>query len=184
MKPKYPLVRIPTEPTRLGMFGLLFFCVTLVGIIFGSVVGYAHFRIVGAVAGGLIGGLIGSVLGSLPNGLFQEAMFRSLRRKSNDELRTMIEKGEPAIGEWTFIQAMALLNLQLRGEDVQPYRLRVIALLEADQWQTRLAAWDALRLVYTEVAVKIEDYNPRGPIEECRRQVARLRSNENPATPG
>ena len=80
--------------------------------------------------------------------------------------------------EWTFIQTLALLNLQLRGEEVQVYLPRVIALLESDNSRTRLFGRDALRWVFTKLAVQINDYDPFASVEECRRKVSVLRARE------
>jgi hypothetical protein len=181
MKPQYPLIRVPTESIRLGIFEVLLLGGVVSGILLGSAVGRAWYGVVGAIAGGLLGGLIGLAICSLPKILFEEQMFRSMQRKSNTELKEVIEKGEFRKGEWTFIQTLALLNLQLRGEDVQSYLPRILTMLESDDWRVRLFGRDALRLVFTSQAVKIDDYDPHASTEECQRKVAVLRSINPPA---
>jgi hypothetical protein len=173
MKPQHPLIRLPTVSTRLNLFGVLTLFGLLLGILLGSAVGHAWLGVVGAIGGGIVGGVAGLAIGMLPGFLAQEYLFKSMQKSSNAELKAMIEEDE-----WTFIQTLALLNLHLRDEDVQVYLPRVIAQLESDNWRTRLYGRDALRYVYTELAVRIEDYDPEASTEECRRKVAVLRSSE------
>jgi hypothetical protein len=98
-------------------------------------------------------------------------MFRNIQKSSTAELKECLD-----LGEWNFYQTMALLQLAARGEDVQPHLPRVLTMLESDQTLTRVYGWDALRIVFTELSQRIEDYNPRGSIDECRRKVGMLRS--------
>ena len=121
----------------------------------------------------MVGGFLGFIIGYLPDFLSQQWLFKSMQKSSNAELKAMIDKGE-----WTFIQTLALLNLSLRGEDVQSYLPRIITMLESDNWRTRLFGRDALRWVFTELAVRINDYDPQASTEECRRKIAVLRSKE------
>jgi hypothetical protein len=169
MKQENPLIRIPTEPTQLTVFVLLNLLGFFLGIALGLWIGGRYYGVPGVVIGCVVGGIVGLIVGHLPEHLAYEWMFRSMRRKSNAELKAMIESGE-----WTFIQTLALLNLQIRGEDVQPYLPRVVALLEAEDRRTRLFGRDALRLVFTELALRIDDYDPDGTTEACRRKAASL----------
>lgn len=88
-----------------------------------------------------------------------------------------IAEGVRCWAEWTFIQTLALLNLQVRGEEVQSYLPRVIALLEAGSRQTRLFGRDALRLAFTPLGVQLDawGYDPDAPTDDCRSKVAKLR---------
>jgi len=58
-------------------------------------------------------------------------------------------------------QTLALVNLQVRGEEVQSYLPRVLALLNP-RTDERLFGRDALRLVFTELASD-NDYDRRPP---------------------
>ena len=146
--------------------------------------GIRWFGIVGAIGGTVGGGCIGFVIGSIPTILVDEWMFRAMRNRSNAELKELIEKGEGSKGQWKFLQTLALLNLQLRGEDVQAYLPRVLTLMESDDPETRLFGRDALRWGFTELAVQINDYNPQAFTEECRRKVAILRAGKPIEIPG
>lgn len=97
-------------------------------------------------------------------------MFRELRRRTNAELRAVAEEQY-----WTFRQTLALLNLQLRGEDVQSYLPRVITLLESNDLRSQYFGRDALSLVFAPLAEKIGRYDPLAPEEARRRQIAMLR---------
>jgi hypothetical protein len=169
MKEEHPLIRLPTQSTRMNLFDVLSFSGLVMEILLGSAVGHAWLGVIGAIVGGIIGGVLGLFLGHLPGSLAQEQLFRSMQKKSNAELKAVIDEEE-----WTFIQTLALLNLHLRDEDVQGYLPRVITLLESDHWRTRLHARDALRFVCTPLAVRIEDYDPYASTEKCRRKVAVL----------
>jgi hypothetical protein len=175
MNEQHPLVRIPTEPTRLNFFVVLNIGGAVLGIMLGFAAGHA-FGTMGAIVGGMVGGFSGLIVGYLPGYLSQEWLFKSMQKKSNAELKAVVDEKE-----WTFIQTLALLNLHLRGEDVQSCLPRIIVLLESDDPRTRLFGLDALRWVCTELAIRIEDYDPRASTEECRRQVALLRTNETVA---
>ena len=172
-KSQYPLIRVPTVPVGLTLFVLLVLIGTTMGIVWGAMAGHHWFGRVGAIAGAIVGGCLGFFIGSLPDYLLKEHMFKSMQKKSNAELRAVVDEKE-----WTFIQTLALMNLHLRGEEVQTYLPRVIALLESDNSRTRLFGRDALRWVFTELAVQIDDYDPFASTEECRRKVAVLRARE------
>jgi len=173
MKQEHPLIRLPTQSTRMNLFDVLTFGGLLFGILLGSATGHAWRGVIGAIAGGIGGGIIGLVIGRLPGFLVEDQLFKSMQKKSNAELKAVIDEEK-----WTFFQTLALLNLHLRGEDVQGYLPRVITLLASDNWQTRIFARDALRYVYTPLAVQIEDYDPYASTEECRRKVAVLHAGE------
>ena len=152
----------------------LFAFIAFVGLCAGGLIGFRmgnhHFGILGAIIGILLGGFIGLTIGYLPNILVQEWMFREMRRSSNSKLRTIVEEQY-----WTFRQTLALLNLQLRGEDVQSYLPRVITLLESNDLRSQYFGRDALALVFAPLAEKIGRYDPLAPEEARRRQIAMLR---------
>lgn len=169
-QPPNPLIRVPTQPARLTIFVLIQFLASWAGIVWGGLAGYHHFGIWGGVLGVVVGGILGVVLGTIPNFLSQEAMFRRMQKSTNAELRAELEKPM-----WNLWQTLALLNLQLRGEDVQAYLPRVLALLESEDRLTRRFGRDALGLVFTPLAKQIKDYDPDAPTEVCRLTIAELR---------
>ena len=77
--PQYPLVRLPSVPTRLTLFAVLDIGVTILGILLGSAIGHG-FVVIGAIIGGLVGGSLGFVLGHLPGFLSQEWLFKSMQK--------------------------------------------------------------------------------------------------------
>ena len=172
MAKEYPLIRIPTNSARLTLFDVLALSGLFFGILFGIHVGHRYFGIIGAIVGAVVGGLLGFVLGYLPRHFAQEHMFREMQRSSNEQLKAKLEHSS-----WNFEQTLALLNLHLRNNDVQSYLPRILTLLESDHSLTRLFARDALRLVFTPLAVQMDsfNYNPHASTEDCRNKVAQLR---------
>jgi hypothetical protein len=173
MPKDYPLIRIPTQPARVRLVDVVTFLAMLSGIILGGVAGMRHFGVAGAVIGLLAGGFLGFLVGRLPDFLVQERLFREMQKSSNEQLKAKLE--QPM---WTFYQTLALLNLQLRGEDVQPYLPRILTLLESDESIIRVFARDALRLVFTPLGKQLDDlnYDPRSSASDCRVKIASLRA--------
>lgn len=167
-----PLIRVPTQPTRLTLFGVLAIAGLCSGIFLGIIFGPRYFGSPGAIIGALVGGFVGIVIGKLPSFFMEEHMFRELQKCTNDELKSKLEQ-QP----WTFYQTLALLNLQLRGEDVQSYLPRVLTLLESEDSKLRWFGRDALRLVFTPLAKQLDDlqYDPQRSHEDCRVLVTKLR---------
>lgn len=172
MSEENPLIRVPTQPTRLTFFGVLALAGLCVGIFLGLFLGHRYLGAAGAFVGALVGGLVGIVVGNLPSFFMQECIFRDMQRCTNVELKSKLEQ-QP----WSFYQTLALLNLQLRGEDVEPYLPRVLALLESEDSKMRWVGRDALRLVFTQLAKQLDDlgYDPQRPRDDCCLLVARLR---------
>ena len=159
--------------TRFSLFVLLHLVSVMAGVLVGGSVGLTHFHTLGMIMGALLGFLVGALVGSLPNWLGKQWMFRSIQKSSTAELKACLHQGE-----WNFYQTMALLQLAARNEDVSGELPRIMGMLESDTTLTRVYGWDALRIVYTEVSQRIEDYNPHAPTVECRLKVGVLRSKE------
>jgi hypothetical protein len=137
----------------------------------GGAIGFKHFHTIGLIIGAVVGLIIGHVIGYLPTWLGNQWMFRNIQRSSTAELKACFDSNH-----WNFYQTMALLQLAARGENVQSYLPRILAMLESDETLTRVYGWDALRIVFTELSQQAEDYDPRASVEECRRRIATLRS--------
>jgi hypothetical protein len=161
------------QPTRLTFFVVLHLVGGAVGLIAGAFFGFKHFHILGLIVGAVLGFLVGHAIGYLPTWLGTRWMFRSIEKSTTAELRGSLERGE-----WNFYQTMALLQLAVRKEDVQPYLPRILLMLESNETLTRVYGWDAFRIVFTELSQRIEDYDPRGTVDECRRKAALLRAVE------
>lgn len=173
MPEENPLIRVPTQPIRLTLFGVFAIAGLCSGVLCGIIFGQRYFGFPGAIVGAVIGGFVGIVIGKLPSFFMQEHMFREMQKCTNDELKTKL-KQQP----WSFYQTLALLNLQLRGEDVQSYLPQVLALLESEDSKLRWFGRDALRLVFTHLAKQLDDfgYDPQGSLDDCRALVMRLRN--------
>ena len=159
------------QPTRLSLFVVVHLVGRAAGLVAGACAGFKYFYTPGLFIGAALGFFVGHVVGYLPTWLGTQWMFRSIQKSSNAELQECLNRSE-----WNFYQTMALLQLAARKEDVQPYLPRILAMLESETTLTRVYGWDALRIVFTELSQRVEDYNPRASIEECRRMVAMLRS--------
>jgi hypothetical protein len=156
---------------RITIFHLVWLVVAAAGAILGLMIGQYYFGIVGAVAGAVIGFLIGHVITGLLHGASDRIWFRSLRRRSNADLWSIV-----AADDWKFCHTMALLILATRDEDVHRELPRIIGMLESDARLPRAYGWDALRIVFPKETKIIEQYNPRDSTEECRRQTAILKA--------
>ena len=172
MAKEYPLIRIPTQSARINLFDVLAIFGFFFGIFFGISIGHRLFGTIGGIIGAIFGGLAGFVIGFLPRHFMQESMFREMQKSSNEQLKAKIE--HPL---WSFYNTLALLNLHLRGEDVQSYLPRVLSLLESNDNVTRLFGRDALMLVFTPLGRQLNDlkYDPHASTEDCRAKVAQLR---------
>lgn len=172
MAKEYPLIRLPTQSARINLFSVLILAGFFFGFYLGAALGHRFFGHVGAIIGFIVGGPLGLIIGHLPRHFMQESMFREMQKSSNEELRAKID--HPL---WSFYNTLALLNLHMRGEDVQSYFPRVLSLLESDDSVTRLFGRDAIALVYTPLAKQMHDlgYDPHASTEECRAKVAQLR---------
>jgi len=163
----------PFDHPQLDLMVVLHQIGVAVGSGCGLLLGLKYFGWVGAVAGSFIGFFVGHVIGAFPDRLAYRSLFNEIDGSSDSELKEMLTRGE-----WRFGHTLALLHLAARGHDVQPELPRVLSMLESDSRLTRVYGLDALRVVYTELAVKIPDYDPNESTEICRHKVARLRERE------
>jgi hypothetical protein len=172
MAKEFPLIRLPTQPARLRLvdtFPLLGF---FLGIYLGASLGHRFFGMIGGIICAIVGAISGVIIGTLPGHFLQESMFKEMQKSSNEQLKAKID--HPL---WSFYNTLALLNLHLRGEDVQSHLPRVLSLLESEDNVTRLFGRDALMLVFTPLGRQLNDlkYDPRASTEDCREKIAKLR---------
>lgn len=66
---------------------------------------------------------------------------------------------------------LLLLQLRLRGEDIQPEMKLILELLTADFLCNRLEGWWIFCVVYTQEGHKLYDYNPRDAVDICTAKV-------------
>jgi len=156
--------------TRITIFHFLWLTSVASFTSLGLWVGLRYFGTIGVIASGVIGLVIGHVIGCLPDWISTRLFFRHIMQCSKEELRAMV-----AEDDWKFLHTMALLRLGAMGEEVRQEIPRIVAMLESDSKLTRIYGWDALRIVFTEESRVIEDYNPRGSTEDCRRKIAILK---------
>lgn len=160
------------EYTRITSFHLLFLVGVFIGGILMANIGWKFFGLVGAVLGGLLGAYLGGVLALIPERWAGKAFFKDIEESSTERLWEIVNRQE----EWNFYHTMALLHLAGRGEDVQPKLPHILTMLESAEMLERVYGWDALRLVFTEEAKKLEGYAPRATAEECQEKLNHYRS--------
>ncbi len=148
-----------------GMLGIA------LGSSMGGVGGYQFFGMIGLVGGGLVGAYCGGWLGQLPERWARRSLFREIESASNEELWSIVNEER-----WNFRQSLALLHLSSRGENVRSEKPRIIVMLESDQPLQRIFGWDALRLVFPDLAKQLENYNPKESHEECLLKVRQFQA--------
>lgn len=159
------------QPTRITVLVVFHAGSAIALVTLGGCLGRAQFGLAGMLAGIIIGFFVGHALGALASVLASRWMFRTLSRASSPDLWAELNDAD----EWNFHHTTVLLQLAARGENVAPQLPRILLLLEADAAVTRRYGWDALRLVFTDVAERAGSFDPGAPPDECRAQVAQLR---------
>jgi hypothetical protein len=155
--------------TRLTIFHLFYLIGMCVGVWAGVVIGH-HFGTVGTIIGVLLGLFLGAFVGGVPSWLGYRWMFREIENSSNERLRQIVDERD-----WDFRKTLALLTLSARKVDVSGDLARIVNMLESDSSLVRVYGFDAMRLVFTDIARRVPQYDPRGATENCRRQIAELR---------
>jgi len=152
--------------TRFTIFNLFYLVGTGIGGWVGFTVGRPY-GMAGSIIGVIVGGFLGALAGSIPDRLAYRAMVREIMRNSNDELCRIVD--EP---DWNFRHTLALLQLSARGENVTAHLPRLMEMLESDVPAKRLHGWDAVRIVFPPHAERLEGFDPRATVEQCRDRVA------------
>ena len=160
------------EYTRITVFHLFFFLGIVIGGGLMASIGWKFFGLGGAVLGGLLGAYLGGALALIPERWAGKAFFKDIEESSTERLWEIVNHQ----GEWNFYHTLALLHLAGRGEDVQPKLPHILTMLESVEELERVYGWDALRLVFTEEAKKLEGYAPRATAEECQEKLNHYRS--------
>jgi hypothetical protein len=154
----------------LGLLDLLCLVGTVTGVTVGSVLGFEHFGVWGAVGGGLASLWLCSRLVAFVR--LQELILikRSFRNRSTGSLYAEVVERRCLMLNFT------LLELRSRGVDIAPLLLVVLDGLESEDAGNRARGWAALSSAYPEWAENIRDYQPvHGTLTSCREKVGRLR---------
>ena len=162
------------EFTRFTIFHVFRILGLMAGAWIGMHLGLFWFGKIGGVVGGILGAIVGAFLGHLPERWASKSIMKEITEGSNEKLKTLIAKPD-----WNFWHTMALLELVVRNENVESEFPRILEMLEADSVSTRIFGWDAMRIVFTERAKLIEDYDPKHPTEVCRKKASELRNRNS-----
>lgn len=156
---------------RITLFLVLKWIGAAGGFAGGLILASRWFGFPGDLIGGLVGLVAGLFIASMPEYLTWRYYLRKFERISVPELRAFVD--DP---QWNLLSTMALLQLDVRGEDIQRDLPRILTMLESDSVRERLFAQDALRWVYTELAMQ-SAYNAEESTALCRTKIACLRAD-------
>lgn len=153
-----------------GLLDLLCMIGVLSGTLVGSVLGYEHFGMWGAVGAGL-----GSLWLCWRLALFLQLQeLRSVKRLFRT--RTTEDLCSDVTGRRCLMLNFTLLELRSRGVDIAPFLDVVLELLDSEDPWDRSRGWAALSSAYPEWAANIPDYQPRyGTEKDCREKAGQLR---------
>ena len=149
---------------RLFMVGIGF-----IGAVLGAEYGAKLFGVVGGIGGALGGGYLGLRIGFAPTALVLTLISVKLGRMSVKELHQSLMRGTNRL-----IPNLVLLELQRRGEDIEPYRPFVFDLLRSSEMSDRSRGLAALQSAFPELAERLTDYRISDSPEACRDAVERL----------
>lgn len=144
------------------IFHFIAFVGAVIGFAIGGVIGGNFYGTLGGLAGALLGAYIGLVLGRLPGFFGTRGLAKQIRRKSTEELRTILH------GDQFYLFHLVIAALAVRGEDIQKERNCVLKLLVSDDYAARVCGWQTLRYFFPEIAKQIEEYHPKDSVEVCR----------------
>lgn len=150
----------------------IFDILPIAGFIFGAIFfaqyGQQHFGVSGGAVGLLLGGAAGFAIGKAT--WFLTWRIANIEGKSDKELRGILDSDK------YFIYHLALAVLMSRGENIDQYKKKLIALLSAQEHDRRLFGWRALGFAFPELARQCPDYNPGDSVSECREKAKRFES--------
>lgn len=152
--------------TRLTIFHVLWLVGGGLGFGFGIIFGLKHFGVIGAILGAALGGVCGIMPALLLEHFVHRSLFKEIQQSSSEKLWNNLDKGD-----WNFFHTMSLLQLAVRGEDIEKKLPRILQMLGSDTKSTRLYGWDAFRIVFTDKAKLIPDYDPNETTEQCRAKL-------------
>jgi hypothetical protein len=164
----------PFQYTKITVFHLLNWLGLVLGANLGGIFGWKYFGPGGAIVGGLLGLYLGGLLGLLPERWAGKLFFNRIEQSTTEELWGIVNRGD-----WNFYQTMALLHLAGRGEDVHSKLEQILTMLESEEVLVRAYGWDAVRLVFTPEANRLEGYDPKNSIEQCQKKVNHFRTLSN-----
>ncbi len=153
------------------LLDLLQIILTIGGTVAGAASGHDAFGIVGAIGGAVLGGYIGAYVGSWPLRFRLLRMRKQLAPLSVKELEEYLSICHLSLPSPNYV----LLELQLRGEDIQKHLPRVLEMLCSDSIIERQLGYAALLSVFPEMDRKLGWYNPSASVEKCREKVERVK---------
>jgi hypothetical protein len=140
------------------------------GLALGMDVGLQLFGVCGGVVGAMLGGGAGYAAGRLPEDFVLQSLARELALASADELRAYLHGPECQTPN------VVLLELQSRGEDIQPELPWILDMLVSEKLSRRGLGWAALTSAFPVRAGQLGDYRTDDSVAECRRKTAKLRN--------
>jgi hypothetical protein len=150
------------------------------GLLFGTLGGFALGSRLGTIPGiicGALGGGVGMVCGRLPFILVLKSMKRDFRGVPTDRLRAMLR--DPGF----LAPNVLLLELGSRGEDIEREMPVVLDMLTAPSRERRVRGWHALESAFPARARIVGDYRIDDTPDQCRKKIQRLMFAERGAAP-
>lgn len=154
------------------LYELLTIIFTIAGVLLGVGFGRAYGPF-GGMIGAAVGGLLGGWLGRIPAKRRLRNTRKGLAKFTLEELREQLYR--PALVPHRWPPNLLLMELQIRGEDLNKHVELVLSMLEADPPWQRAFGYGALLSAYPRLAQGLKGYRPSASVEECRTKVAQLR---------
>ena len=141
------------------------------GLVLGSLGGFALGSRLGMIPGiicGALGGGVGLLCGRVPFVLVLKSIKRDFGGIRTEQLRTMLR--DPGF----LAPNVLLLELGARGEDLERELPVVFDMLTAPCRERRIRGWHALESAFPARARTISDYRIDDAPDECRKKIQRL----------
>ena len=141
--------------------------------IFGIILGFKLGNNIGFGVGivlASVGLLIGYFLGKLPFILVISSVKNGLEKKSSTELRQELTKND------CLIPNVILLELLSRNEDISNELGILLKMLESDESDKRIRAWNALESAFPDMVKLIPDHHYCNSLGMCKQTADKLRT--------
>lgn len=156
-----------------GLTQLLCLLILVLATCLGLAFGKEYGGTIGAIVGCLMAGAAGYILCVLISRQQTRILVKSVRKEYAD--RTTQELRDILHGGNTLTPNLILMELRLRGDNIDRDIYPVLRMLESDHHQIRVLGYAALRTAYFYLKTFICDYSPGNRVDKCRSQVADLR---------